>query len=276
MNHLSNGLRAQLPAVLAKGFSASSRDRGEKYFMGKRVKIRVGSPTEVGAQVQGSELYNVSLKWSNGKLAVRCDCPFFEEHGNLCKHIWATILEAEEQGHLYEVTRGPSESESSGATTTMGGGSGLSAPLEIDKSDRVEKFDRFEQLRQIHQVTRISPPVRLPAWKEQLSRIAETAAPIQTSAPTWPARSELVYILDVPRSSATGALALGIASRGRNKEGGLRNIPKPCSMSHSRIPALPLQEDREILTLLIGAVPISPMAITTAMIVAPTPFHSRR
>jgi SNF2-related domain/Helicase conserved C-terminal domain/Bacterial SNF2 helicase associated/SWIM zinc finger len=253
VNHLATGLRAQLPAVLAKGFSASSRDRGEKYFMAKRVKIRLGSPSEVGARVQGSDLYSVTLKWSNGKLSAGCDCPFFAEHGNLCKHIWATILEAWEQGHLSEVTRGPSELESSGATTTTGGGSGLSAPLEIDKSGRVEELDRFEQLRQIHQATRTSPPVRLPAWKEQLNRIASTAAPIQTSAQAWPARSEIVYILDLPRSGATGALALGIASRGRTKEGDLKNVPKPCSMSHSRIQALPDQEDREILTLLIGA-----------------------
>jgi hypothetical protein len=247
VNHLSDGLRARLPAVLAKAFSASSKDRGEKYFVGKRVTIRTGSPTEVGAKVQGSELYNVSLKWSNGKLSVWCDCPFFEEHGNLCKHIWATILEAEEQGHLYEVTAGP--------TATMGGESAQSAPLEIDKSDRVEKVDRLEQLRQIRQVTHISPPVRLPAWKEQLSRIEDTAAPNRTGAPAWPARSELVYVLDVSRSSATGTLTLGIASRGRTKEGELRNIPKACPMSHTRIRALPLQEDREILTLLLGANP---------------------
>jgi len=74
--------------------------------MGKRVKIRMGSPTEVGARVQGSDLYSVALKWSDGKLCSGCDCPFFEEHGNLCKHIWATILEAWEQGHLGEVTAG--------------------------------------------------------------------------------------------------------------------------------------------------------------------------
>jgi superfamily II DNA or RNA helicase len=224
--------------------------------MAKRVKIRLGSPTEVGARVQGSDLYSVSLKWSNGKLSAGCDCPFFEEHGNLCKHIWATILEAWEQGHLGEVTRGPWESESSGAETRIGGGSGVSAPLEIDKSYRVERLDRLEEIREIHQVTRISPPARLPAWKEHLSRIEETAAaPIQTSAPTWPVRSELVYILDVPRSSATGTLALGIASRGRSKEGKLSSIPKPCPTSHGRIRALPLQEDREILTLLLGASP---------------------
>jgi hypothetical protein len=41
----------------------------------------------------------------------------------------------------------------------------------------------------------------------------------------------------------------------RTKESGLRNIPKLCPISRSRIPALPIQEDREILTLLIGANP---------------------
>jgi hypothetical protein len=250
VNHLINGLRARLPASLAKGFSPRSKALGEQYFNGKRVKIRVGSPTQVAAQVQGSDLYNVSLTWSNGKLAVRCDCPFFEEHGNLCKHLWATILEAEVQGHLNEVMLRTSESASNGAATTMG--SGLSAPLEIDENDRVGEDER---LRQMQQVTRISPPVRLPTWKDQLNRIAENGAPIQTSAPTWPARSELVYILDVTRSGTIGALALGIASRGRTKEGELRNIPRPCAMSHGRILALPLQEDREILTTLIGASP---------------------
>jgi superfamily II DNA or RNA helicase len=211
------------------------------------VKIRVGSPTEVTAQVQGTDLYNVSLTWSKGKLAVRCGCPFFEEHGNLCKHLWATILEAEEQGHLHEVTGDPLES-------------GNATP------------DRSEQLRQIPQVTRISPPVRLPAWKEQLNRIAENGSPIHTSAPTWPAHSELVYILDVPRSSGAGSLALSIASRVRSKEGELRNIPKPCPMSHSRIRALPLQEDREILTLLLGASSYQPYGYYDSYDRAPDAF----
>jgi hypothetical protein len=265
VNQLDNSPRAQLPSILAKGFSASSRDRGDKYFMGKRVKIRRGSPTEVDALVQGSELYNVSLKWSNGKFAVWCDCPYFEEHGNLCKHIWATILEAEEQGHLSEVEIAHKialqqqplfeRSENGGVEAdpiaiTISSGSGVSAPqTKIARSDQISQFDP------IRRSARISPPVRLPDWKEQLNRIAETAAPIQTSAPTWPARSELVYILDVPKSSATGALTLGIASRGRTKEGGLRNIPKPCPVPRGRLATLPLQEDREILTLLIGANP---------------------
>jgi superfamily II DNA or RNA helicase len=215
--------------------------------MGKRVKIRMGSPTEVGALVQGSELYNVSLQWSHGKLTVECDCPFFEEHGNLCKHIWATILAADEQGHLSEVE------------------GGRKAPDQETLSDRSENVPvpargvaltpaiQSEPWHKSQPTARISPPVPLPAWKSQLSRIADTDSPNRTGEPTWPARSEIVYILDVARSSATGALVLGIASRGRTKEGSIRNLPKPCAIPRSRIPAVPLQEDREILTLLNGA-----------------------
>ena len=68
------------------------------------MKIRSGSPTEVAAQVQGSELYNVSLVWSTGKLAVWCECPYFEDHGIACKHLWATILAAAEEGYLSEIS----------------------------------------------------------------------------------------------------------------------------------------------------------------------------
>ena len=218
--------------------------------MGKRVKIRMGSPTEVGALVQGSELYNVSLKWSNGKLTAGCDCPFFEEHGNLCKHIWATILEADERGHLSEV-EGPMAPEQE---TLFERSEHAAEQARGDVKTIANENWRSAPTVQHDKGGRISPPVRLPAWKAHLGRIMENPAPSRTG-PTWPAHSELVYILDVARSSATGALALGIASRGRNKEGGLKNLPKPCPMSRGRIAALPIQQDREILTLLIGANP---------------------
>jgi superfamily II DNA or RNA helicase len=241
VNHLSSGSRAQLPSILAKGFSVASRDRGEEYFVGRRVKIHTGSPSEISALVQGSELYDVSLKWSNGKLTAECDCPFFEEHGNLCKHIWATILEADERGHLSDVAKPVAPEQVTSAPT-----------VQPDKTGRVERIVPFQD---IQQAARISPPIRLPTWKTQLSRMVETPASDRAGGPTWPAHSGLVYILDVAKSSATGGLVLGTASRGRDKDGGWRDIPKPCPMPRSRIQAVPLEEDREILTLLIGADP---------------------
>ncbi len=228
------------------------------------MKIRVGSSSQVGALVQGSELYNVSLKWSNGKLAVWCDCPHFEEHGNLCKHLWATILEADEQGHLAEVEIAHkialqqkrlfelSESEEAEAypiVLSSPSGSGVSATeAKIDRSDQ---FGQFDPIRQPMQV---SPPVRLPTWKTQLNRVTQNAVlPRHSDPATWPVHLEIAYILDVDRSRPTGTPVLAITSRARSKEGVWRNILKPCPIPHARIPGLPLQEDREILTLLMGA-----------------------
>ncbi len=115
--------------------------------------------------------------------------------------------------------------------------------------------DRIHLIQQSNEIWRKPRPVPLPAWKTQLSRIAETAAPPRSVAPSWPARAEIAYILDVPRSDTTGGLVLAIASRTRGKDGEWRNTPKPCPISRGRIPVLPLAEDREILTVLIGGNP---------------------
>ena len=29
-----------------------------------------------------------------------CDCPYFEDHQEVCKHVWATLLQLEKLGHL--------------------------------------------------------------------------------------------------------------------------------------------------------------------------------
>ena len=224
------------------------------------MKLRTGSATEVAGQVQGSELYNVSLKWSKAGLAVWCECPYFEDQGVPCKHLWATILAAAERGHLSEILAAgnvrldtetlfnlnsedePAEAVASRTAITNGNQGSSSS-------------DRIHIIRQANEIRRDPRPVPLPAWKTQLSRIAQTAAPPRNVAPSWPARAEIAYILDVPRSDTLGGLVLAIASRTRGKDGEWRNAPKSCPISRGRIPVLPVAEDREILTVLIGGNP---------------------
>ncbi len=94
----------QLDSLLEDDFSASIRQRGYQYFLRGRVSIRVGSATELGAVVVGAETYSIMLKWTRGELAVLCSCPYFIDQGENCKHLWAAILAAEEQGYLSEAT----------------------------------------------------------------------------------------------------------------------------------------------------------------------------
>ena len=219
------------------------------------MKIRTGSATEVAGQVQGSELYDVSLKWSAGKLAVWCECPHFLDHGVACKHLWATVLTAAEQGHLSEI---PPDSNVRLDTSTLFDESSEDEPVQAEITNGNQMSSSPDQIHLIHQANEIRRelrPVPLPAWKTQLNRIAETGAPPRSIAPSWPARAEIAYILDAPRSDTTGGMVLAIASRTRSKDGKWRSIPKPCPISRGRISVLPLDEDREILTVLIGGNP---------------------
>ena len=88
-----------LSTRLVSYFSRKIRERGEDVYDDDLVRIMHGSVTEVTAQVQGSQLYELGLVWQEDLLNGWCDCPYFESSG-ACKHLWATILAAEAQGYL--------------------------------------------------------------------------------------------------------------------------------------------------------------------------------
>ena len=69
--------------------------RGNAYFVEGRVRrIEVLAPGIIAAAVQGSRLYSVELELEGDELTVRCDCPWFEQNDEECKHIWAAIRAA--------------------------------------------------------------------------------------------------------------------------------------------------------------------------------------
>src|SRR6185369_11596149 len=48
------------------------------------------------ATVTGGEMYDISAQIDKETLRVECTCPFVEQ-GELCKHIYATLLAADKQ-----------------------------------------------------------------------------------------------------------------------------------------------------------------------------------
>ena len=89
---------------LSREFTSKVRDRGQKYFQYARVKILSSTPSQVDAVVHGSRDYSVRLTLGRISLAVACACPYFEK-GEDCKHIWATILEADRRNFLLEANK---------------------------------------------------------------------------------------------------------------------------------------------------------------------------
>ena len=251
MSIQSSAGRANLASILSNAFGTSSQDRGDKYFRQHRVQIRKGSSAELIARVRGSQPYQVMLKWSGSKLAVFCDCPYFSDQGQICKHLWAAILAADEQGYLSDATA---------ADKIL---------LDTDTlSDQISERDNdilADRMTSAH-TNRVAPPIKPPppAWKTQLSLIAGSAASYRTGIPPWPIRSEIVYLVDVAKSRATGNVVLTIASREQKKDGATKSVPRPCPIHPARIPTLPVVEDRELLSLLHGAASYSPFSYYNA------------
>jgi superfamily II DNA or RNA helicase len=79
----------------ARYFSAAIRARGAAYAQAGRVGITEASRRRVEAVVEGTQLYDVTLAVTGTCVRSSCTCPF-ADGGDPCKHLWATILFAEE------------------------------------------------------------------------------------------------------------------------------------------------------------------------------------
>ncbi len=84
-------------AVMAKGTS---------YHLNQAVRAIHVVGTIMWAEVVGSEIYLAGLNWTgaetSGEILVHCTCPHFSR-GDLCKHLWALILEIDKKGLSYKI-----------------------------------------------------------------------------------------------------------------------------------------------------------------------------
>ena len=240
----------QLASILENQFSVSSQKRGDVYFEQRRVKIRMGSATELSATVVGSEPYMVMLKWSGKELSVLCSCPYFIDEGATCKHIWASILAADEQGYLAAATTDRAVSLDTDTLFDLFAGEegeGPEAPKVVETKAPASRPSSV-----------MNTPPRPALWKAQLDRIAGKVIEPPAKAAFWPPHTEILYVLDLAKSRGAQDVVLTIASREPRKQGGWKYNGKPCPIPRTRISSLPLATDREILSMLAGGGAYSP------------------
>src|ERR1700693_670308 len=94
----------KLASVLSPQFDNEVRARGASYYRLGAVHIKRGNASGVEAGVRGSRFYDVEIAWDGRRLALFCDCPYYEDIG-ACKHLWATILAADAQNYFTAITR---------------------------------------------------------------------------------------------------------------------------------------------------------------------------
>ena len=217
-----------LSSRLVFDFPPGVRKRGEGYFFQGKVQIRHGSDREVEARVVGSRLYDVGLDLTGGTLSAWCDCAYFDGEGP-CKHLWATILAADADGHL-------------AAAQSV---SKLNLDLMGDELD-----DRPEgPLTRARQVRASLPKPKEPAWRKKLGTISGLQMGRDES---WPAKRHLRYVVDAQASQKAGCLVLALQTQDRKPDGSWASLGG-LSLKRSQISHLPCAVDREILAVLAGS-----------------------
>jgi len=216
--------------------------RGRDYFQRNAVRILFSDPEFISARVSGTEEYDVDLERDENTLIYSCDCLYFEQNLQVCKHIWATLLELERNGHLKKWPSGfPGKLVPAEADPDEGNDFG---DLDLEDADYGSAEIAKTRTGPAHAA---SPSPR--AWKHLLTRINQPR--LQESRPSWPAGREILYIIENAKRSLGTTFVLQIESRDPKKNGGWKK-PKPLSISHEILSALPEPSDREILARLIG------------------------
>jgi hypothetical protein len=202
---------------LASQFRREVQVRGSDYV--HRVVILDASDRAVRALVRGADEYAVDLARTGNDLTVACGCPYFLDHGP-CKHLWATLLVAEERGYL--------------------SADGPIGRLVLDRS--LVTFEPADLPAAAAPSRRAGQPA---AWRALLDELKSQPSrhvfePLE--------RSEVVYVLDPNPLLHGNGLMLDLALRPTDRP----HKPRAQRIELAQIASLP-DADRRILSALIGA-----------------------
>jgi superfamily II DNA or RNA helicase len=256
-----------LSKKLARDVARDVRARGRQYYDAGAVHIVRGDTQGVRATVNGTDRYRVSLDRRKKSLQVCCSCPYYQDRGVPCKHVWATILTAEDRGYLQAPgDRGPlylRNCNDEQVLTWVSGGSEDGAAEHRTGDRGVNGHERrhghpYRQHGPQHREPRPTPPPldQRPGWRQAMPTGLEAAPAEQPAVPLriepWPAGREVVYIVDAEAARDGRGLLVEVGQRQRKKDGTWTKT-RTQRIPLGQVPLLPEASDRELLSLLGGA-----------------------
>lgn len=224
----------RLTDALGPQVSAAIRERGRKYYRAGVVEFVNGDAFEVRALVSGTREYAVGLTLSESELGVSCTCPYFEG-SSVCKHIWATLLGAEDRGYLTDY-----------AGETLWLDDPVTADLDDWWEDDAEEEWPSADEAVPHAPTRSNPP---PSWSTRVDTMARAH---DDEATRWSGGREILYLFNPSETRAQGQLILQVEHRDLKLDGSWAK-PKPQRIDAQTIPQLNESRDRQIFSMLLGS-----------------------
>jgi superfamily II DNA or RNA helicase len=213
--------------------SARTRAKGANYFRSGNVIAIGGGEWSAHATVRGTRDYRIELRRENGtdRFTASCECPYYADRGEICKHIWAALLEADRIGLL----------------------EGEGQPLQtatLEPEYRMPTDDPHLEPAPPAGGTRAAAR---PAWERFLAELQQDVAATERAhpAPRF-SNGELVYAIDVRDTLNGYGTVLNVLFRQRRKSGEWSKA-RPANLTPSEAEYLANTADREILSLLLGA-----------------------
>jgi superfamily II DNA or RNA helicase len=222
------------PRILTSYFSQPVRAKGADYAAAGRVRgIRLSTET-IDATVEGDALYVVRveclIEHSAAVVSLGCSCPFFDQELKPCKHLWAALVAACDQGWT---------------------GSAVIDAIKPSALD-VIPIPVSELLALGHQ----GPvPGRAGAPSPGDLFVKGLDAQITTRDAARPpfryAPDELIYVIDIAATERSGAATLELAVRKRKRDGSWSR-PQPARIYPVEVASAP-PADAEVLATIFGA-----------------------
>ncbi len=214
-------------------FDHDVRSRGRDYFLRGLVKITLAEEDYIEAEVRGGKTYEVRIDFEGGFMEAGCSCPYGYGY---CKHIWATLLQAEKQGVL--------------------------PPLGDDDPD-LAQIVPDEMVRMLVDAGKNGKPVKsqpsgtVQPWKRDFERVRQSMQEAQfreaDNVQPWPANRRVIYVVDVGATVyGNQALTVNLMTQSLDRTGTAWASPKQARISTSQIPSAPDPDDRIILQMLAG------------------------
>ncbi len=233
------------------------RKRGGEYFLRGAVVHFDPQLTFVYAVVRGSDDYVVRLELGGEAILGTCSCPFFSDHLEPCKHLWAVALTCDARGALQWPDTIPSAELDFVA-------------MPFDHAPDGEDWSRDDP--EFHRARPTAPPrdAGPSAWRQALAAITSMPRPA-TDPRVVPAH--LLYVIDLAASQAASALVVHLLVQ-EQKQDGTWGVPKPARINSAQLAVQP-EPDRLILGRLAGARPVHDWAWTAVSGDLPSVFHLR-
>ncbi|QDT01613.1 DEAD/DEAH box helicase [Adhaeretor mobilis] len=239
-----------LASCLAKHFSAAVKKKGQSYYNSGKVSLDDSTGVDVEATVRGSGRlrYEVDIDWSNPRdnVFARCSCPHYEG-GNFCKHIWATLLETDDQGIA-------DPSPAAGQLVLL---------HEYDDENEYDQEDSWLEYEEdvpllISQMAdgKVSKNSRTPSnnatWHQQLAALGSGSSTvgINPSRPQSSRQRQVLYVLDIAASFIARAPCVLLYQQEKKKNGEWGKS-KQFKLNRTQIKSMEAA-DQEVLSLALG------------------------